>query len=60
MTKENLEGKVGNIKIDPDISPNNQQNINAARKLRLTYDFRIKVYRNNEGYVIADQFGQRY
>ncbi len=60
MSKENLEGKVKDIKIDPDLSPNNPKNINAARKLGLNYDFRIKVYRDNEGYVIADQFGQRY
>ena len=43
---------------DRDLSPRNIHNIDAARKLRLKYDAKTKVFRDYEGNPIRDRFFQ--
>lgn len=44
---------------DPDLSPENPQNKEAARARRLVYDRRARVYKDEDGCIIRDEFGQR-
>lgn len=45
-------------RIDPDFGPRHINNRKAARKLGWRYDPRGRVYRDSEGEMIADKFGQ--
>jgi len=43
---------------DPDVSPKNPQNIRAANARGLKYDRRSRVYRDEDGCLVRDRFGQ--
>jgi len=44
--------------IDADLSPKNLHNVEVAKRLNWKYDERRKMYRDKDGYLIADKFGQ--
>lgn len=44
---------------DPDYSPSNPVNVQAAKDRGLQYDPAEKVYRDEDGCPVLDQFGQR-
>lgn len=60
MKKENLEGRVEKKepRIDPSTSPYTPHNRDAAKELGMRYDTKRKVYRDSDGCVVADKFGQ--
>ena len=43
---------------DPELLPNHPVNKEAASKLGLNYDPKEKIYRDDEGRMMRDQFGQ--
>lgn len=43
---------------DPDLHPLHPQNQAAAKARALTYDSKAKVYRDEDGCHIRDEFGQ--
>lgn len=45
---------------DPDLLPTNEQNLRAAKARNLRYDHRSRSYRDEEGALIRDEFGQPY
>jgi len=45
-------------KFDPDLTPEHQQNKEAARARRLTYDRRKRAYVDEDGCLRRDRFGQ--
>jgi hypothetical protein len=45
-------------KFDPDLSPEHETNKEAARVRRLTYDRLNRVYRDEDGCLVRDEFGQ--
>jgi hypothetical protein len=54
-----MQNKKETIRYDADFSPNNPINVEAARREGLTYDPVRKVYIDNDGCLIRDEFGQR-
>lgn len=44
---------------DPDFSPSNPVNVNAAKDRGLQYDPTGKVYRDEDGCPVRDEFGQQ-
>jgi len=59
--KTDLENKVSDAKpkFDPDLSPYNIQNKNAAKAHKLRYDRRLKMYVDEDGALVRDRYGQR-
>ena len=55
--KENLEKKI-EPRIDPSTSPYTPQNKDATKELGLHYDSKNKCYRDSDGCVIRDRYGQ--
>ena len=54
-----LEKKVKDVpKIDPDLSPDNPMNKEAASKLGLSYDSKTQTYKDSDGYSVRDKYGQ--
>lgn len=45
---------------DPDLSPDATQNIRAAQARRWRYDPERRAYRDADGALVADRFGQLY
>jgi hypothetical protein len=45
-------------KFDPDLSPDNEANKEAAREHKLIFDRRAGVYRDPDGCPVRDKFGQ--
>lgn len=43
---------------DPDLSPENFHNVEAAKARGLVFDRRRRVYRDRDGYPVRDEFGQ--
>jgi hypothetical protein len=43
---------------DPDLSPDNEANRDAAEERRLRYDPAESVYRDEDGCPVLDEFGQ--
>ena len=54
--EKTLKDKLTNF--DPDFSPNNPVNIEAARQRGWSYDYRKEHYVDEYGYPVADKFGQ--
>jgi hypothetical protein len=50
--------KLDNLRFDPDCLPTNPHNVEVAQRLGLWYDSKSRVYRDSEGYMIRDKFGQ--
>jgi len=48
------------VEFDPDYSPNNPVNSEAAKHLGLRYDSRLRVYIDKDGCLIRDKFGQEF
>lgn len=46
------------LDFDPDFSPCNPCNREAAKAKGLRYDRRAKVYRDEDGFSILDKYGQ--
>lgn len=46
-------------KFDPDLSPAHEINREAARDHGLYYDAKSKTYRDADGCLVRDKFGQR-
>ena len=46
------------LRFDPDVSPQNLHNREAAKRLGLSYDERVEVYRDEDGCIVLDKFGQ--
>ena len=46
------------IRIDPDVPWSEEHNLEAARRLRVSYDAKSRAYRDSDGYVVLDRFGQ--
>jgi hypothetical protein len=44
---------------DPDFSPHHEINQEAAKDHGLKYDSKNKVYKDEDGCLIRDRFGQR-
>lgn len=44
---------------DADVSPQNQVNREAAKARNLTFDKKSGYYRDSDGYLIRDKFGQK-
>lgn len=55
MADKKLEEKV---RIDPDIPWNEPHNLEAARKLGIQYDRKAKVYKDSDGCLVRDKYGQ--
>lgn len=47
-------------RIDPSLSPTGSRNRVVAERSGWTYDPEDRVYRDREGEMIADEFGQRF
>jgi len=45
---------------DPDLSPENEQNKDAARAARLVYDRMKRAYVDEDGCLRRDRFGQPF
>lgn len=45
-------------RIDPDVPWNEEHNLDAASQLRWRYDKRSRCYRDSDGELIADEYGQ--
>ena len=45
-------------RIDPDLSPHHPANREAARKLRLRFNPRSNDYRDSDGAIMGDKYGQ--
>ena len=50
--------KTDKTTFDPDLSPENERNKDAARERNLIYDRRGRVYRDADGCPVRDKFGQ--
>lgn len=46
--------------IDPSVPWHEEHNMEAARELGLIYDPRSRVYRDTDGCLIRDRFGQPF
>ena len=53
-----MEGDGEKKKFDPDLSPKSDHNKDAARQRGLTYDEKRGVYRDKDGALDLDRFGQ--
>ena len=45
---------------DPDLSPKSEHNRDAAKDHGLTYDKKRDVYRDADGSLVRDRFGQPF
>lgn len=45
---------------DLDLSPNSEHNRNVAQRLGLEYESKRRTYVDEDGYLIADEFGRRF
>jgi len=46
-------------KFDPDFTPAHPTNVEAAKAAKVRYDPRTKVYRDPDGCIVRDRFGQK-
>ena len=56
MTKEPEKKLPG---FDADVSPQNQVNQEAAKARNLIFDPKSGYYKDSDGYLIRDKFGQK-
>ena len=56
--EKTLKDKLTNF--DPDFGPNNPVNIEAGRQKGWTYDLQKRSYVDDEGCLMADEFGQPF
>ncbi len=57
---EDPKDKKEKTEFDPDYPPSNPQNKEAARDHGLKYDSKAEVYRDEDGCLIRDKFGQEF
>ena len=53
-----MEEKVKEPSFDPDLSPRNEVNVQAAKIRGLRYDVRLGCYVDSDGCPRKDRFGQ--
>lgn len=59
MEKNKLEKIVEQKpRIDPDVSWNEEHNLEVAKKLGVRYDIKRKVYQDSDGCPVLDKYGQ--
>ena len=58
--EDNKKLEIKLIDFDPDFGPDNPVNIEAARVRGLGYDQKLRVYIDEDGCLIRDEFGQPF
>ncbi|KND51363.1 MAG: hypothetical protein ABA06_03575 [Parcubacteria bacterium C7867-001] len=53
-----MDKKTEKAKFDADYSPNNPQNVQAAKDHDLRFDKRRQRYVDSDGFAVRDKFGQ--